>query len=112
MLDIDDAGLDGKLEQIEGIITKNMRGEKLGVNFKDVGKINIDGLECIYFYEADLIKKENEEKLGKFYLVLFNPDLEDVAEKWNLDEKLSEEEKIIKLAKDSEIQNKFYQFLK
>ena len=112
MLDIDDVGLNGKLKQIEGIIIKKMSGEKLIITFKNVGKNIRDGVECIYFYEAYLITNENGKQLGKFYLVLFNHDLEEVANGWFPSKEISEKDKIIKLAKDKEIIKIFSIFLK
>ena len=112
MLDIDGTGLDEKLKQIEGIIIKKMSGEKLFITFKNVGKNIRYGVECIYFYEAYLITQENEKQLGKFYLILFNRDLEEVANRWFPNREISEKDKIIKLAKDKEIIKIFSIFLK
>ena len=111
MLDVDD-DLNSKLTSIENGITSKNIGEKLSIYFKNADKINKEGACCIYFYEVHLIKEENKNLFEKFYLVLFDRDLEEVANKWYPDMEISQKEKIIKLAKDGEIINKFYNFLK
>ena len=105
MLDLDGAPVNSELKKLKHNITCN-KTVPIDIEPKLIYKTSIN-----YLYENVVNIKENEKRIGTFYLVLFASSLEKELNKIDPSNDVSIENKISQLVELPDIQNTFSRFL-
>lgn len=102
MLDLDKFDLEKRLKKIQKIIINKKVGERIIIN-----STKLKETESINLLENSIHIKDNNQELGKFYLVLFNSSLEDELDKIDSRKDVPITDKISKFVETKEVQDVF-----